>query len=485
MKIASLLLSLSLVSVFSFSEVPSAHAQTSGSSSSAKKKVLVGSLVGSKTQSARDWIVKGLQEDGRYEVVGSESSLSSKKTDSSSIASAAKEHKADAVILGKSVIKKAAWEAELSIYDGKDGKLIETVTISGKTFGKYGNALVAGDELDEPLAKAGGPAAEAPVAVAPAAAKEEPKAEAPKPEAAQPTEQAEKPAEEEQAASGAAGGRPSPLEIRAGARLYGRAFRYSDSLFQLAPDQGFQELITYNLSAAPMPFGQLTWYPAAHFQDGWLAHLGIRGGYERGVATQVAYQGALLDQDHSLWYAGLRGRIPVLPNLEFGVIGTFTNHTFTIYGDEDSAGVPAFPDVDYKMVEAGADVEWRIDKLILGAYGKYLILFDSGPIQSAEWFPSAHGSGIDFGGNVGWELTPMFDILVGGDVRAYGLDFNPIANDAPPERIAGGATDVYLSMWAGLGFRLPGDQPQATAAPASGKSTGEAAPKGDDFDSFD
>ena len=72
----------------------------------------------------------------------------------------------------------------------------------------------------------------------------------------------------------------------------------------------------------------------------------------------------------------------------------------------------------------------------------------------------ATGSGIDFGAFVSFEILKFMDIAAGVDYIRYGFDFNNIPDtagtpgDLTSQKIAGGATDTFLSGWAGVVFHL-------------------------------
>jgi len=447
-----------------------ALAEDSSESAAEPKKVLVGKLAGAKPTSARGWIVEGLENDLRFDVLPEDISLSLPTGSAEHrIASFAAKHEADAVILGRSRFGKG-WNADLEIYDGKTGALIEKVTVKGGSFQNYESALTAGDAYFDIVDKAEG-------------------FPPPEPEAApEPEEEAE---EEEEAAEvsldsddlpdAAPGGRPSALDVAAGIRLYSRAFRYSDTLAQRGAD-GAEALVDYNLDAGPMPLIHLNWYPMAHFGGGFASHIGITGGFEQGIATKVRYETAAevqtFSQNHNYYYAGLRGRIPV-SLFNFGVSGKYAGHSFALKDSEDSLPSDLFPNVSYSLLEFGADAEARIGKIVLGVRGAFLMPLGLGDIATSEWFEDASASGIALGGHVGFAVASSLDILAGVDVRAYGFDFDPQPGD-PDNRIAGGATDRYMSAYAALRFTLPGDEPAGGGAADSG--AGEDADDDLDFD---
>ncbi len=274
--------------------------------------------------------------------------------------------------------------------------------------------------------------------------------------------------------------RPSPLDATLGVRLYSRAFRYTGTINQSIENSGVDPLTDYNLDIGPMPFLNAHWYPLAHFMGGVPAHIGITGGYEMGIATSVNYvdpstgEERKLDQSHTLWYAGLRGRIPVSV-LTIGLGANYGSHSFSL--DDDSGAPPVFPNVSYGHVEIGGDIEARFGDLMIGAQASYLYLLSAGDLVSDQWFSNATGKGVHFGAHVGWAAASFLHLLAGVDARAYGFDFNPIAPGTPAERVAGGATDRYMSFWLGARFVLPGS---GGSGPVEVKAEGST-----DFDSFD
>jgi hypothetical protein len=293
-------------------------------------------------------------------------------------------------------------------------------------------------------------------------------------------------------------GRPSPLELRAGMRLYSRSFRYTDTLDELYPTRGYPDLVTYNVAAAPMAFGHGTWYPAAHFTGGWPAHIGITGGYEQGFATHVQYGDTELDQNHSMWWVGPKVRVPIQQH-DVGIFATYGIHNFEVIGDdvittpETGTGTvdEAFPDVRYEFFDFGLDAHFRFDQLRIGAHAAYRLVVNPGPILSSEWFRNVTTQAVTFGGEVGWQVAGPLEILVGLDALQYGMDFNPVSTTrpdgtpTPANRVAGGATDRYLSVWAALAYVLPGQEATTAATPAGEDTPAGKEPAPSEFDSFD
>jgi hypothetical protein len=292
-------------------------------------------------------------------------------------------------------------------------------------------------------------------------------------------------------------GRPSPLDVTLGIKLASRDFRYTNTLHELYPDGGYEPLNEHHLGGSPMPTGRIHWYPGAHFMGGPLAHIGITGLYELGLAskldTDLCMAGQPQDaegncsvplpqqvkQMHQLWYGGLRGRIPV-DKVTFGVEAGYGNHSFALESVETGETTGVIPDVSYTFIEFGGDAEVKWGEFYLGAQGAFSLVLDTGDLGSDAWFPSTDGYGIRFGGHTGWEAHPMLDLIAGIEMRAYGFNFNPVSLDVPDSRVAGGATDRYMSAYFALRFKLP------EVAPVSAGSTPAPSKGGEDsFDDFD
>lgn len=440
----------------------------------ATQRVLVGTLSGAKTQSARGWIVEGLSADSRFEVLPEDQSAIESDASQSQIAEIALAHQADAVILGRSRFhSKKGWGAALSIYDGRDGSLIETTDVPGGSFEEYEAALVGGAAYFSIIEKAQGIPEEATGGDLEAS----------------PSEEEVAPTEEEPVATVEdKPGRPSPLDMTFGIRFYGRSLRYTGTM-----PSPFPRPADYNLDVGPMPLVHLNWYPAAHFTGSWVAHLAITGGYERGVGTTVAYSdpATLTQQEfgqvHQLWWAGLRGRIPV-KMFTFGIEGTFGQHTFGL-AQRDATVDPGtiYPNITYSIVELAADGEVTVGKVKLGGKAGFILPLGFGDLKSEDWFSETKGIGVQYRGHVGFSVLPALDILAGIEGRTYALNFNPVpvldSDDQPraKEKVAGGATDQYVSAFFALRVLIP--EKKAQAGPASAEGGDEASDDG--FGGFD
>jgi hypothetical protein len=245
---------------------------------------------------------------------------------------------------------------------------------------------------------------------------------------------------------------PRLLDAALGMRLYARSFRYSDTLAQVLPARKDPDLPAYGLAAAPMPYVEVGVFPGAGSKSVVLQNIGVVGGFEVGIATNINYAGTTLDQTHYRYHVGLKGRIPIgrvsiQPVVEYG------GHEFSIRAR--GGAVAPFPSVSYSMIEAGSDVVWQSHPVTIRAYGRFLAPFQLGDVGSSNWFPSAKALGTSWGGQVGFAVSPAFDILANFDARVYGLNFNPVSEMATADKVAGGATDQYVSVSLGIGYHFP------------------------------
>jgi hypothetical protein len=123
---------------------------------------------------------------------------------------------------------------------------------------------------------------------------------------------------------------------------------------------------------------------------------------------------------------------------------------------------PLVPDVNYQFLRFGMDARLRAGKFTIGSHFAPRFLTSIKNIdQEYWWFPGATGSGVDFGAFAAFEVLKFMDVAAGVDYIRYGFDFNAIPDDAGPtnptsQKIAGGATDTFLSGWAGVIFHFDG-----------------------------
>jgi hypothetical protein len=445
-----------------------------------KKPIAVGTIAGKRAGKVRALIFERLKESNAYEVADTEDL---KPGDSkATIAKTAKALKVSGVVMGRVSDK---YDLTLVIYNA-DGKLVKEVTIKGGTPVKLENAvrnefnIHTGEAIalatgGKNLAEVKPPSEE----IVEEEEEEEPgakKEEEPKEEEKAEEEEEEKPKEDEEKDEGKKSDKPSkpgrdPLELVAGMRGYNRQFAYTEPVTDLLP---------YSLSFGPALLMGGRVYPAAFFVDNFAGNFGLSVNVELGIATSTEYKSTLpsggavvqkLQTSAQEWNAGLIVRLPLDP-VEFDLSAAYGAHTFILKGDEGNKGlVPLVPDVKYEYIRPGLEVRVRISKFFGSVHAAPRVLLSLHNIDLAgTWFPGATGSGLDFGLMGGYAALPFLDVVAGFDYVRYGFDFNDIPKNLPPcastfdppgrcQKVAGGATDTYISGWLGAMVHFGGSSP--------------------------
>ncbi|MBK9000763.1 MAG: hypothetical protein IPM35_34000 [Myxococcales bacterium] len=264
-------------------------------------------------------------------------------------------------------------------------------------------------------------------------------------EAARPTpprEEAEEETLEDEPAPKQPTLRPSPLEAMLALRGGTRNFRYSDDLFGA--------LRAYKMGPTPAAFVAVRWYPAAHFEGGPIAHVGIAASFEQAFLIESQADGETYPTTAREWQLGLHGRLP-LGALELGADLGLGEHAFNV---DDDPNFPVVPDVAYRFVRLGVDARYRAGSFSVGGSFGYRHVSEAGTVETAAWFPRLQVAGLDAGAFAGYAVIPRLDVLAGALYRRYWYSMNPEPGD---RFIAGGALDSYISGWIGVGYQLPAD----------------------------
>lgn len=435
-----------------------------------KKSIAVGLIEGPQGAQTRKAVLAKLKKSGNYEVTDAEDLRPG--ADKSAYSAMAQALQVDAIVVGKT---SRSLDLTLSVI-GPDGNVIEDVKIKGGS----------GPELSEAIDNQLEIALAGPLGGAKAAAKTEKKPSAE--EEPEDEEEEELPAagkkksddddeeedeepkkdDEEAEAGPSEEKKPGmrPLEFTAGVRFYNRSFQYQDAVYG--------RVYPYELAIAPAIIASARVYPFAFARDDALSNIGIQGKLEVGIATSTNYKEPQpdgtavtypLNTGTSEWQVGLRGRLPI-GRSELGMFGLYGSHSFVLVGDEGTQGTerrpdPLVPDVNYNYLRFGMDARLRFSKFTVGSHFAPRFLTSMHNVdQDYWWFPGATGSGIDFGAFVAYEILKFMDVAGGVDYIRYGFDFNNIpdtaglSSDLTSQKIAGGATDTFLSGWVGLIFHL-------------------------------
>jgi hypothetical protein len=257
------------------------------------------------------------------------------------------------------------------------------------------------------------------------------------------------------AAAAGAEAAPVAVELSAGPRVVHRNFDYNDPLADFQP--GAARPYAYKLPLAPAPFIDVAIYPLAFAGRGFMANLGLVGGYEKLVGTTTVVESGTPTQSTATtsgqqFFVGARGRLP-LGEHELGVGVAYGKHSFHVSDHPAGPQDPGVPNVDYTFVRAGLDGRLNLGAVSLGARLGTRLVTNTGSLGQ-DWFPSTKTQSIEAGVQLAYHLTPMFELVAGADFLRYAFNFNPVAPTNPV--IAGGAVDQYISGWLALRVSILG-----------------------------
>ncbi len=224
----------------------------------------------------------------------------------------------------------------------------------------------------------------------------------------------------------------APLWVALGVSLQSRDFSYEDD--------AFNALRPYELAGGAALAGELRWYPAGHFTDGWLTHLGAetRVRYLVGVSSEDS-EGNQFGTDSVDVHGGVRGRLP-LGSHEIGLAVGVGHHSFSVELPDDG---PDLPNAGYTYLRAGADARFALPvDLQLYVGGAWRQVLSAGEIGDEDWFPNATQGGLDAHLSLGWAFISNLEVRLGAEYTRYFFSFNPEVGDL---RVAGGALDQYIA----------------------------------------
>ena len=272
--------------------------------------------------------------------------------------------------------------------------------------------------------------------------------------------------EEEEEDDGPSGPRPSPLQVFTGLRIFNRDFSYSDDLAVVRPDAGLPGLRAYSLPAGPALEIDAVFYPAAFATDGFLANLGLEGGlvYAFGIESEECRMRDAGGQcttalnfptSYINWHVGVRARFQIDAHELYGRVG-YSGQSFRIDALDLDNPAPEVPDIDYGIIRLAVGSRLVFEPIVVEPRVGFLIVAGSGQISDDDWFPNASALGFEAGLRIGYILLDWLEVMGSFDFQQFGFSMNNEAGDNP-NRVAGGATDRYISGTLGLQARLPGD----------------------------
>lgn len=421
----------------------------------AQKRAVVLPFEGPRSAKARDEVVEALGDE--VEVVSSrevEATADRLEADSSSAdgrVAISRELEIDAWVEGSVDRKGKSFVLTLSVASGDSGEMNEVGDIKAPqaAFVRKVGAQ-AWDTISGAISQAQRPAkaAEPEPEPEPIARADEDESEEEPEEAAeedQPEEEGEPEGDDEDTE------RPMALSLDLGLGGFSRDFDYTQNLSALP---------RYDIAAPPFARLGLEWFPAAHFESGAVAHIGLRavGQLAFGLSSSPE-SGTTTDFSTSsnLFEIGARGRLP-LGGFQLAADVSYGVHNYQI----DSASAnnieidPLIPSAGYSYVRLGIDAKIALgDSASLGAGIAFLPLLGLGEIET--WFPQASGLGMEGNINFAYGLTGALDLMLSLAARRYAVTLEPSVNDATGGRpIAGGIVDQYFAGQLGLRVRLGG-----------------------------
>jgi TolB-like protein len=249
--------------------------------------------------------------------------------------------------------------------------------------------------------------------------------------------------EEEEGDGG--GGKFVALDASLGPWLFSRNLSYTDNIFNQV--RGYSVFPAFGFAA------DLTWFPGAHFSDGFIAHLGLTGAFQTSFGLNSSAEGSTAEFPTSAqaYSIGLVGRIPlgaleILPSLSYG------NQSFEI--DHANAVTPKpanIPNVSYEYLRIGAGARFTIDEkwAILGSLG-YRFVMSAGEIED-DYFPRLSVGAIDLEVGAAYRIVAGFEVRLTLDMQRYFMSMNPEPGDA---YVAGGAIDQWFGATLSAAYRL-------------------------------
>lgn|GEM_PF-4201485 len=234
------------------------------------------------------------------------------------------------------------------------------------------------------------------------------------------------------------------IRFRIGAGVYSRTFEYRDDLFS--------QLNGYELGAAALLAVRGEWYPGKHLGSrGFASLIGVGFEYETPLALDSDGVGSDAFPTRAFaWRASAMLHLPA-GGWDLGVEAGYGVRSFSIDDSDSGMPRPEIPNVDYDQLVFGGHVRTPAigGKLGIELRGGYNLVLDTGEIGSASWFPNSDAMGAFGELTLEWSLGDTVAVYGAAMFLQQGFSLNPEPGDA---RVAGGATDRYLSGTIGLRY---------------------------------
>lgn len=182
--------------------------------------------------------------------------------------------------------------------------------------------------------------------------------------------------------------------------------------------------------------------------------LGLIASYEGGVS------GVVVDTDFSRefraefqeFFVGLRARYPV----DEHEVGFDLTYGQMQAGLEDVGGEANVPDASYSLVRTSLHGALNFGGLTTVVAAGFRLPLGYGEMSENTWFPRISGYGVEASAGVSYPITSRLMVEATGSLRRFVLEMNSEPEDAEGigTEVAGGAIDLYLGAYLGLGYRL-------------------------------
>jgi hypothetical protein len=237
--------------------------------------------------------------------------------------------------------------------------------------------------------------------------------------------------------------RPSPFDVALGLAGFTRNFAYKDDLSGLR---------SYGLDMGPSLALKLHWYPAAHFESGPAALIGLDLRGQTAFALDSAFGGNKFSTSAHAFGLGVRARLPLGEHELAAVVG-YGQQSFAIDDAASKTGKldPGVPSTAYSFARLGVEARVVFGDFAFAAAAAYLPTFSTGEVE--RMFPHASAAGVEGDVSLSHQLSQNFELIATLGMQRFAFDLSPTLADAKAGRpIAGGALDQYL--WGTLGARL-------------------------------
>ncbi len=207
-------------------------------------------------------------------------------------------------------------------------------------------------------------------------------------------------------------------------------------------------LANYTLAVAPLGDVAARLFPFAFSRRDWLSCIGLdMRGQMAFALTSEGQAKVRYPTTYDSFGVGLAGRIPIGEHELNAVVG-YSAQRFSV---GDVGGQPApVPSVDYRALRAALGTRvLATQRLLLGLELAWLQISETGELGSRNWFPRPRG--IAFDGMLYADVKLVGPLKLRVRVAFQRADFK-FKSQEGDRRIAGGATDDYLT--GGLGLSL-------------------------------